>query len=133
MCRTYFIIEEVHWGPLDTLPEVFFLFTPESELNEELLKFFVAVVDAKLLDAILLENLEAVYIEEAHQCFLVWILRSQGVIDLRKGKIHYHGSINMDARLYLEEREACKQLDEGTLISGGQTRRIRLEAFCSPC
>ena len=45
-------------SPLDLLAYILFLFRLQGELNEDLLKLFVDIVDTKLLEAVVLEDLE---------------------------------------------------------------------------
>jgi hypothetical protein len=46
------------WGPLDLLAHIFLLLRLERELDEDLLQFLVDVVDAQLLEAVVLEDFE---------------------------------------------------------------------------
>jgi hypothetical protein len=55
-CSYHLVIEVVNWCPLDLLPYVFFLFGLECKLNKYLLKLFVDVVDAKLLETVVLKE-----------------------------------------------------------------------------
>lgn len=45
-----FVVEVLYRLPLDSLLQVFFLFGLKSQLNEQLLQFFVAKIDAKLFE-----------------------------------------------------------------------------------
>ena len=51
---------------LNALPKVLLLLLLEGELNEELLQLLVAVVYAKLLKAVLAEDLKPVDVQDAH-------------------------------------------------------------------
>ena len=42
-----------------------YLFSFESELNEDLLEFFIDKVDAELFEAIFLENLETINVQDS--------------------------------------------------------------------
>lgn len=46
------IVEILNWRPLDLLADVFFLLSLQGELNEDLLKLLVHIVDAQLLEGI---------------------------------------------------------------------------------
>ena len=46
----YLIVEVFDRRPFNLLPDVFFLFSLERQLDEDLLQFLVNVVDAKLLE-----------------------------------------------------------------------------------
>jgi hypothetical protein len=48
-----FIVEVLNVLPVDVLSLILFLLLFEDELNEKLLEFFVAVVDAKLLKSLI--------------------------------------------------------------------------------
>mmetsp|Transcript_13467 Transcript_13467/g.20804 ORF Transcript_13467/g.20804 Transcript_13467/m.20804 type:complete len:1191 (+) Transcript_13467:1954-5526(+) len=58
---------EVHELPLDLFALVFFLLQLEHVVVEELLEPFVGVIDAKLLEAVLLENLETSNIQHTDE------------------------------------------------------------------
>jgi hypothetical protein len=45
-------------GPLDLLPDVFLLLSLEGELDEDLLELLVDIVDAQLLETVVLEDLK---------------------------------------------------------------------------
>ena len=49
--------------PFDSLPVVFLLFLLKDEFHEQLLQFLVAIIDAKLLEGIFIEDFEAVNIQ----------------------------------------------------------------------
>ena len=49
-----FVIEVVDRRPFDLLPDVFFLLGLERQLNKDLLEFLVHIVDAKLLERVVL-------------------------------------------------------------------------------
>ena len=55
----YLVVEVVDVDPLDALALVLLLLLLEHELDEELLQLLVAVVDAELLEAVVVEHLEA--------------------------------------------------------------------------
>ena len=57
------VVEVLDRSPFDLLLYVFFLLSFQRELNEDLLKFLVNVVDAKLLERVVLEDFEAVDVE----------------------------------------------------------------------
>lgn len=57
------VVEEVDGSPLNALSDVLFLFGLEGELNKDLLKLFVDIVDAELFERVLLENLESINIQ----------------------------------------------------------------------
>ena len=61
----HLVVEVVHVDPLDPLPLVLLLLLLEHQLDEELLQVLVAVVDAELLEGVVVEDLEAVDVEDA--------------------------------------------------------------------
>lgn len=58
-----------------------YLFSLESEFNEDLLKFLIHEIDAKLLETILLEDLETIDVQDA---------KVQHIIAL---SLHFHGLV----------------------------------------
>lgn len=48
------VVEVLDGGPLNAFPLVLFLFSLQRQLNEELLKLLVNIVDAELLESIFL-------------------------------------------------------------------------------
>mmetsp|Transcript_2522 Transcript_2522/g.4722 ORF Transcript_2522/g.4722 Transcript_2522/m.4722 type:complete len:377 (-) Transcript_2522:1072-2202(-) len=54
------VVEVIHRLPFDALLRILVLLGPKGELDEELLKLLVAVVDVELLHAVLLEYLKAI-------------------------------------------------------------------------
>ena len=61
----HLVVEVVDVDPLDPLPLVLLLLLLEHQLDEELLQVLVAVVDAELLEGVVVEDLEAVDVEDA--------------------------------------------------------------------
>jgi hypothetical protein len=78
------VVEELDGGPLNTLRVVLFLLSTEGQLNEKLLELLVYVVDTELLEAILLENLETINIQDTNNdavLHLVLVKSSVGFLD----------------------------------------------------
>lgn len=61
----------------DSFRSVFLLLLFEGELDEELLEFLVAVVDAKLLETVPLKNLKSVNIEKTDEISTTLTLQKQ--------------------------------------------------------
>ena len=61
--------------PLDFFPFIFFLFLLQYKFNEQLLKFFVAVVNTQLLKRIHLEDFETVDVEHSNDFVIFARLR----------------------------------------------------------
>mmetsp|Transcript_28912 Transcript_28912/g.84397 ORF Transcript_28912/g.84397 Transcript_28912/m.84397 type:complete len:283 (-) Transcript_28912:1343-2191(-) len=59
------VVEVFHLDPADALTEVLSLLSPQGERDEVLLQFFVAIVDAELLETVHLENFKPVNVQEA--------------------------------------------------------------------
>ena len=57
------VVEVLDWCPLNLLLSIFFLLSLQSQLNENLLKLLIDVVDAKLLERVALEDLKSIDIE----------------------------------------------------------------------
>lgn len=66
----HLVVEVLHRDPLDALPAVLVLLGLQRQLDEQLLQLLVAEVDAELLEAVLLEDLEAVDVQDAHHVAL---------------------------------------------------------------
>ena len=60
------VVEVLDRGPFNLLAHVFFLLSFQRQLNEDLLEFFVDIVDAELLERVVLEDFEAIYVEYAN-------------------------------------------------------------------
>lgn len=60
-----FVVEINDGLPFDALSPVLVLFGAQRQIDEKLLELLVAVVDAQLFEAIAVENLEAVDVEDA--------------------------------------------------------------------
>ena len=60
------VVEVVYVLPLDALPLVLLLLLLQHQLDEDLLQLLVAVVDAELLETVLAEDLETVYVKDAN-------------------------------------------------------------------
>merc|ERR1719270_1859972 len=73
---------EVDVGPVQTLPYIFFLLEGEHVLVEELLELLVDVVNANLLKAVVVEDLEAGNIEHTNVGDLLHRGINQGLITL---------------------------------------------------
>src|SRR3989338_4853972 len=59
------LIVKVFYGfPSDAFASVFFLFSFQSEFDEDLLEFFVDIVDAQLFKTIWAENFKPIYIQD---------------------------------------------------------------------
>ena len=54
----HLIVEVLHVDPLNPLPLILLLLLLQHELDEQLLQFLVAVVDAELLKAVVVKHLE---------------------------------------------------------------------------
>lgn len=70
------IVKVVDSLPGDSFPLVLFLLAFENELDEQLLELLIAVVDAELLEAVGVEDLEPVDVQDADKSSLVafvWI------------------------------------------------------------
>lgn len=65
------VIEIGNGFPGDALAAIFVLFRFERQLDKELLKLFVAVIDAKLLETVGLKDLKAVNVQNAEHVFLL--------------------------------------------------------------
>ena len=50
------VVEVVDWSPFDLFADVFFLLGLQGELNEDLLQFFIDVIDAELLKRVVLAD-----------------------------------------------------------------------------
>ena len=66
-----FIVKVVDWGPLNLLPSVFFLFGLQSQLDEDLLKLFVDIINTELLEAVSFEDFESV--DKRRPLVLSWL------------------------------------------------------------
>ena len=60
------VVEVVDVLPLDPLPLVLLLLLLQHQLDEQLLQFLVAVVDAELLETVLPKNFEAVDVKNSN-------------------------------------------------------------------
>lgn len=60
------VVEVVHVLPLHTLRLVVVLLRADGVVDEVLLQLLVHVVDAELLEVVVIEDLEAVNVEDAH-------------------------------------------------------------------
>lgn len=58
------IIEVFNVGPLDAFPVVFFLLLLEYQLNKQLLKLLVTIVDAELFEAVVVEYFKTIDIQD---------------------------------------------------------------------
>lgn len=66
-----FVVKVGNRFPLDTFTAILVLFGSQCQLNEELLQFFVAIVDTELLKAVVFKDFETVNIENAHNHLLL--------------------------------------------------------------
>lgn len=60
------VVEVLDRCPLNLFAHVFFLLRFQRQLNEDLLEFFINVVDAKLLKRVVLEDFKSIYVEYAN-------------------------------------------------------------------
>lgn len=54
-----------YMGPTDSFPFIFILLLFQDQLNEQLLQFLVAIVDAQLLETVVIEDFETVDVQNA--------------------------------------------------------------------
>lgn len=80
------VIDEFDMFPGYPFFVVVFLFHLKNVLNEELLEMFISVVDAKLLEAIIVEIFKSKNIQNADGVFRIDFRLEYRVVDL----IHYH-------------------------------------------
>merc|ERR1712045_976605 len=73
---------EVHIGPVETLPDVLLLLKGEHVLVEELLELLIDVVDADLLESVVVEDLEASNIQDTNVLHLLHGGVNQGGVTL---------------------------------------------------
>eukprot|EP01083_Nonionella_stella_P291265 991163_1 len=68
-----FVVEIVHLNPSDSLLTVLVLLFLKSDFDENMLEFFIHVVDVKLLERVVLEDFKAVDIEhsDAQSCIII--------------------------------------------------------------
>jgi hypothetical protein len=59
------VVEKVDGGPLNALSDVLLLLGLEGQFNKDLLQLLVDIVNAELLERVLLKNLESVNIQNA--------------------------------------------------------------------
>ena len=73
-----------HFYPFNSFPSVFFLFLFENQLNEQLLEFFIAVVDAELFKSIAVKNFKTVNVQHTNYCApsMANVFHLHGTIDL---------------------------------------------------
>ena len=64
-----FVIEISDGYPFDPLATIFILFGFHRQLDEELLKFFVTVINAELFETVGLEDFKAVNVQNAEYDF----------------------------------------------------------------
>lgn len=62
-----FVVEVLDRCPLDLFADVFLLLGLKGQFDEDLLEFLVDVVDAELLEGVILEDLEAVDVQDADE------------------------------------------------------------------
>ena len=60
---THFIVEVINVNPLDAFSLIFFLLLLQNQLDEKLLKFFVAVIDAELFERVVVKNFKTVNVK----------------------------------------------------------------------
>ena len=60
------VVKERNGGPLDTFVDVFLLFQSKSEFDEDLLEFFVDVVDTELFETVFIEHFESIDIQDSN-------------------------------------------------------------------
>merc|ERR1712242_78934 len=77
---------KVHIGPVKTLPDILLLLEGEHVLVEELLEFLVDVVDTDLLEAVVVEDLEASNIQDTNVLHLLHGGVNQGGVTLVHGE-----------------------------------------------
>ena len=82
------IVEILHRCPVNAFPSVFLLLLLQHQLDEELLQFFVAVIDAELLEAVGLKDLKTINVQYTNdsvfavQCGGGVGRRAEGLVDL---------------------------------------------------
>ena len=60
------VVEELDVRPRDAFTNILILFLLQSQLDEDLLQLLVAVVDDKLLKAVVLKDLKAVNVKDTN-------------------------------------------------------------------
>lgn len=60
------VVEVLDRRPFNLLAHVFFLLSFQRQLNEDLLEFFVDIVDAELFERVVLKDFKAIYVEYAN-------------------------------------------------------------------
>jgi len=69
-----FVVKILNMFPFNALPAILLLLRLQCQLNEELLKLFIAEVDAELFKTVSLKYFKAIDVQDSYNLFFLTLL-----------------------------------------------------------